>query len=60
MNTIKRFVCLMYHAASTKYEVNKYRRQLFAQSGRQFENLPRTQDSLTQHFLRAMYQAAVF
>ena len=50
----------MYHAASTKYEVNKYSRQLFAQSGRQFENLPRTQDSLTQHFLRAMYQAAFF
>ena len=60
MNTIKRFLCLMHHAASTKYEINKCRRQLFAQSGRQLENLPRRQDSLMQHFLRAMYQAAFF
>ena len=58
MNTIKRFVCLMYHAESTKYEVNKYRRQLFAQCSRQIENLPHTQDSLKQRVLRAVYQAA--
>ena len=30
MNTIERFVCLIYHVASTKYEVNKCRGQLFA------------------------------
>ena len=31
MNTIERFFCLMYHAVSTKYEVNKCKQQLFAQ-----------------------------
>ena len=46
MNTTERFFCLMYHAASTKYEVNK--------GGRQLENLPHTQDSLKQHVLRAV------
>ena len=40
LNAIERFVCLMYHAASTKHEVNKCRRQIFAQYGRQLENLP--------------------
>ena len=29
LNTIERFFCLMYHAASTKYEVNECRQQLF-------------------------------
>ena len=29
VNTIERSVCLMYHAALTKYEVNKYRQQFF-------------------------------
>ena len=48
----------MYHAASTKYEVNKCRRQLFTQYGRQLENLLPTQDSLKQRVLRAVYQAA--
>ena len=44
----------MYHAESTRY-----RRQLFAQCGRQIKkNLPRTQDSLKQHVLIAVYQAA--
>ena len=30
MNTFEKIFCLMYHAASTKYEVNKCRRQYFA------------------------------
>ena len=30
MNTFEKIFCLMYHAASTKYEVNKCRRQSFA------------------------------
>ena len=51
---------VIYHAASTKYEVNKCRRQLFAQYGWQLENLPPTQDLLKQHVLRAVYQAALF
>ena len=58
INTIERVVCVMYHAASTKHEVNKCRRQLLAQYRRQLEKLPRTQDSLKQHVLRAVYQAA--
>ena len=48
----------MYHVASTKYEVNKCGLQLFAQYSRQLENLPHTEDSLKQHVLRAVYDAA--
>ena len=58
MNTIKRFACLMYHAASTEYELNKCRPQLFAQYDQQLENLPHTQDSLKQHVFRAAFVSA--
>ena len=57
MNTNERFVCSMYHAASTKYVVNKCRRQLLAQCNRQLQNLPPTQDSSKEHVCRIMYQA---
>ena len=47
INTIERFVCLIYHAASTKS----------VQYGRQLENSPPTQYSMKQHVLRVLYQA---
>ena len=58
MNTIERFVCLIYHAGSTKYEVNKCRRQLFTQYGRQLKNLSPRQYSLKQYVLRAAFPEA--
>ena len=57
MNTNERFICSTYHAASTKYVVNKCRRQLLAQCNRQLQKLPPTQDSLKQHVCRIIYQA---
>ena len=57
MNTIETFVCLMYDAGSTKYEVNKCRQQVFAQYSQQLQNLLPIQGSLKQHVLRAVYQA---
>ena len=50
----------MYHAESTKYEANKYRRQVFVQCDRQIKNLPHMQDSLKQHILRAVFKQCLF
>ena len=56
MAVIERFICLMYHSATSKIEVNKCRRHLFTRKGRPLEGLPPTAEALYQHTLRVVYQ----
>ena len=56
MAVIERFVCLMYHSATSRIEVNKCCRHLFTKKGRPLEGLPPTAEALHQHTLRAVYR----
>ena len=57
MNTIERFVVLMNDKTSSCSKVNEARIHLFAQKGRDINNIPPTQGALLQHVKRAVYQA---
>lgn len=57
METIERFVVLMYERTSVVQKVDEARQKLFAQQGRLLENIPPTSAALRQHLLRAIYQA---
>lgn len=57
METLERFVVLLYDRTSTKTAVNDARKQLFIQKGRQFDNIPPTRAALLEHVKRAAYQA---
>ena len=57
METVERFVVLLYDRGSTKNGVNEARQQLFAQKGRGLDAIPPTKAVLFQHTKRAVYQA---
>jgi hypothetical protein len=48
----------MYDKPSDKPDVNSARRELFVPRRQDFVNIPPTEDALTQHILRAIYQGA--
>ena len=55
--TIERLVVIRYDHGSPESSVNSERQMLFTQKGREIENIPPTQDALTQHLLRVGYVA---
>ena len=57
MDTLERFVVLMYDRTSSQEHVNEARKHLFAKKGRSIENIPPTREALRQHIKRAAYQA---
>jgi len=57
METVERFVVLLYNRGSTKNGVNEARQQLFAQKGRGLDAIPPTKVVLFHHTKRAVYQA---
>lgn len=54
---IERLVVIMYDRGSPESSVNRARQVLFTQKGREIENIPPTQDALSQHLLRVGYAA---
>ena len=57
MDTLERFVVLLYDKTNTGSEVNMVRFDLFARKGRYVNNIPPTKGTLLQHARRAAYQA---
>ena len=57
LETVKRFVVLLYDRGSTKNGVKEARQQMFAQKGRGLDAIPPTKEALFQHTKRAVYQA---
>ena len=57
METLERFVVLLYDRTSDIMNVNDSRKHLFTQKTRSLENLPPTQEVLKQHIKRARYQS---
>ena len=57
METLERFVVLLYDRTSDIMNVNDSRKYLFTQKTRSLENLPPTQEVLKQHIKRARYQS---
>ena len=57
METLERFVVLLYDRTSTQVLVNQARKELFTQKGRTIDGLPPTQAALIEHTKRAVYQA---
>ena len=57
MDTIDRFVVLLYDKTNTGSEVNTVRFEIFARKGRDVNNIPPTKGALLQHARRAAYQA---
>ena len=55
MNTIQRFVVLMYDRASQCIEINKARKKIFARCNN-VKRIPPTYDALEQHVKRAAFQ----
>jgi len=55
--TLERFVVLMYRRTSDNFTVNQERKELFTSKNRSIEHIPPTSAALTQHVLRAAYQA---
>ena len=53
----ERFVVLMYRRTSSNSTVNQERKELFTSLNRSIDNIPPTSAALTQHVLRAAYQA---
>ena len=56
LDTIERYVVLLYQRTSTLCHVNEARKQLFSQN-RMIDNIPPTLHALEQHVKRAVYQA---
>jgi hypothetical protein len=57
METLERFVVLLYKRTSPLSKVNEARKRLFAFGNRQLENIPPTSAALLQHTKRAAFQA---
>ena len=53
---LERFVILLYDRTSDEVAVNRARKCLFTQKGREIENIPPTEAALIQHIRRAAYQ----
>lgn len=54
MPTLERFVVLMYDRASPETAVDKARKIMFAQRGRELDKIPPTRDALVLHTKRAI------
>ena len=57
METLERFVVLLYDHTSDIMNVNDSRKYLFTQKTRSLENLPPTQEVLKQHIKQARHQS---
>ena len=57
LDTLERFVVLLYDRTSNHEHVNDARKQLFTQKGRAIDDLPSTREALRQHIRRTAYQA---
>jgi hypothetical protein len=57
LDTLERFVVLLYDRTSSQEHVNDARKQLFTQNGTGIDALPPTQEALRQHIKRATFQA---
>lgn len=57
INSITRFVVLLYDRLSDTDDVNECRRSLFTKKARSVEQIPPTQDALLQHMKRATFQS---
>ncbi len=57
METLERFVILLYDCTSSQQSVNQASKQLFTKKCRAIHGLPPTQAALMQHSKRASYQA---
>ena len=57
LNTLERFVVLLYDRTSSHEHVNDARKQLFTQKQRAMDALPPTREALRQHIRRTAYQA---
>ena len=57
LDTLERFVVLLYDRTSNHEHVNDARKQLFTQKGRAVDALPPTREALRQHIRRTAYQA---
>ena len=56
MDTLGRFVVLLYDRTSSQEHVNEARKHLFTQNGRSIDALPPTREALRQHIKRVAYQ----
>lgn len=57
LDTLERFVVILYDRTSTCTQVNSARKYLFTKKRRTMERIPPTKEALRQHVLRAAYQA---
>ena len=57
LDTLERFVVLLYDRTSSHDHVNDARKQLFTQKGRAIDALPTTREALRQHIRRTAYKA---
>ncbi|KAJ8405691.1 hypothetical protein AAFF_G00316710 [Aldrovandia affinis] len=57
MDSLERFVVLLYDRTSSQEHVNEARKHLFTQRSRSIEAIPPTREALRQHIKRAAYQA---
>ena len=60
MQTVQRFVVLLYDVTSHSNSVNDCRRVLFIHKNRAIENIPPTESALCQHVKRATLQAIMW
>uniref|UniRef100_A0A8C4Q915 Tesmin/TSO1-like CXC domain-containing protein n=1 Tax=Eptatretus burgeri TaxID=7764 RepID=A0A8C4Q915_EPTBU len=58
--TVERFTVKLYDRTCASESVNEARLEIFLRTASSLDRLPPTQDSLYQHFLRAVYQAGVW
>ena len=59
-NTIEKFIVAMYGKTIQASTVNLGRKMIFFQRSQNVEHIPPCQNSLYQHYLRALYQAGVW
>ena len=57
LDTLERFVVLLYDRTSNHEHVNDARKQLFTQKGRAIDALPPTREAIRQHIRRTAYHA---
>ena len=57
IQTVERFVILMYSRTSDSYDINETRMTLFTKMSRSIDHIPPTRAALEEHVRRAAYQA---
>ena len=58
LQSLERFVVLVYDRSSPLKAVNEARLEMFARKQKMYDTIPPTQDALYQHIRRSAYQAA--